>query len=212
MIIYLAGSLEMVRLTYNAMLSQLTLRQQFEQLARIDPMTGLFNRSVLDSDLVRMVNDRAAGMVAVHAVDLDHFKAANDRFGHPVGDALLKEVAKRLKAIAAQGDLIIRMGGDEFILVQKSVRGCTEAEAMAQRIFETLSSPYCVAGHDIVIGASIGIAVSPDHGQTVDALLSRSDSALYRAKANRGGYVFAGDGPAPEPALPAETASRQFAA
>ncbi|MDT9702883.1 GGDEF domain-containing protein, partial [Streptomyces sp. P17] len=71
------------------------LRQQFEQLARLDPMTGLFNRSALASDLTRMIADRGDRLVAIHAIDLDHFKAANDSFGHPVGDALLREVAAR---------------------------------------------------------------------------------------------------------------------
>jgi diguanylate cyclase len=189
--IYLVGSLEMVRLGYKSTINQITLKQQFEQLARIDPMTGLFNRSVLDSDLVRMVADSGAAGVAIHAIDLDHFKAANDRFGHPVGDALLKQVAARLKAITDRGDLIVRMGGDEFVLAQNGVSSHMHAESTARRIFESLSAPYSVAGHEIVIGASIGVAMSPDDGRTVDALLSRSDAALYRAKKRRGGYVLA---------------------
>ena len=185
----------MVRLTYTSTINQMTLKRQFEQLARIDPLTGALNRSVLDSDLVRMVGDDRAGAVAVHAIDLDHFKAANDKFGHPVGDALLKIVAARLKTIADEGDLVVRMGGDEFILVQKSVENRGDAELMAQRIFQSISAPYRVAGHDITIGVSIGVAISPDDGQVVDALLSRSDHALYRAKERRGGYVFARDLP-----------------
>ena len=80
-------------------------------------MTGVSNRSVLATDLPQML---AAGMVAVHTLDLDRFKEANDRFGHPVGDALLKQVAGRLKALAAQDDLVVRMGGDEFVLVQRA--------------------------------------------------------------------------------------------
>jgi len=188
--IYLVGSLEMVRLTYNSTINHITLKLQFEQRARLDPLTGIFNRSILDTDLVRMTADSKAGTVAIHAIDLDHFKAANDRFGHPVGDGLLKQVAVRLKSVAGPGDFIVRMGGDEFILVQKSVSR-SDAELMAQRIFESVSAPYSVAGHDVVIGLSIGVAMSPDDGRSVDALLSGSDKALYRAKENRGGYVFA---------------------
>jgi diguanylate cyclase (GGDEF)-like protein len=191
MTIYLLGSLEMVRLGYKSTINQITLKQQFEQLARIDPMTGLFNRSVLDTDLARMVADSGGADVAIHAIDLDHFKAANDRFGHPVGDALLKQVAARLTALADRGDLIVRMGGDEFILAQNGVPSREHAESTARRIFASLSAPYAVAGHEIVIGASIGVAMSPDDGRTVDALLSRSDAALYRAKKRRGGYVLA---------------------
>jgi diguanylate cyclase (GGDEF)-like protein len=193
--IFLVTSVEMVRLTYTSTINQMTLKRQFEQLARIDPMTGLLNRSVLDTDLVRMLGETQAGLVAVHAIDLDHFKAANDKFGHPVGDALLKAVAGRLKTIADEGDLVVRMGGDEFILVQKSTPGRDDAELTAQRIFQSISAPYCVAGHDITIGVSIGVAISSDDGQSVDGLLSRSDHALYRAKERRGGYVFAPDLP-----------------
>jgi len=193
--IFLVTSVEMVRLTYTSSINQMTLKRQFEQLARIDPMTGSFNRSVLDSDLVRMLGETQAGVVAVHAIDLDHFKAANDKFGHPVGDALLKAVAGRLRTIAGEGDLVVRMGGDEFILVQKSTPGRDDAELTAQRIFQSVSAPYRIDGHDITIGVSIGVAISPDDGQSVDGLLSRSDRALYRAKERRGGYVFALDLP-----------------
>lgn len=191
--IYLVGSFEMVRQSYNANLVHITLKREFEQLARRDVMTGLFNRAALATDLVHLVADRRSRLIAVHAIDLDHFKAANDRFGHPIGDALLREVAGRLKSVAAADDLLVRMGGDEFILAQRSVRSQEDAEAMAKRVFETISAPYCIDGHDIMIGASIGVAVAPAGGTTVEALLSRSDRALYQAKTFRGGYVFAGD-------------------
>jgi diguanylate cyclase (GGDEF)-like protein len=213
LVIYLVGSLEMVHLTYNSVINQMMLKQQFEQLARLDPLTGIFNRSILDADLVQMLADSKAGAVAVHAIDLDHFKAANDRFGHPVGDALLKQVAARLKSVAGTADLIVRMGGDEFILVQKCSLG-TDPESMAQRIFESVSAPYRVAAHDIVIGLSIGVAVSPGDGRSVDALLSASDKALYRAKEARGAYVLARDLPKPSPAEapPASSSAKQLAA
>lgn len=211
--IYLVGGLEMVRLSYNSTINHITLKRQFEQLARLDPLTGIFNRSILDADLVQMLADSKAGAVAVHAIDLDHFKAANDRFGHPVGDALLKEVAARLKSAASPADLIVRMGGDEFILVQKCVAS-GDAELMARRIFELVSAPYRVAGHDVVIGLSIGVAVSPGDGRSVDALLSSSDKALYRAKEARGAYVLARDLATPSPAEtpPAKTPAKQLAA
>ncbi len=211
--IYLIGGLEMVRLSYNSTINHITLKRQFEQLARLDPLTGIFNRSILDTDLVQMLADSRAGAVAVHAIDLDHFKAANDRFGHPVGDGLLKQVAARLKSVAGPADLIIRMGGDEFILVQKCVSS-SDAESMAQRVFESVSAPYRVAGHDIEIGLSIGVAVSPGDGKSVDALLSASDKALYRAKEARGAYVLARELSTPDPAEtpPAKTSAKQLAA
>ncbi|WP_298883546.1 GGDEF domain-containing protein [uncultured Bradyrhizobium sp.] len=184
-LMYVVASFEMVRLSFNASINQITLKRQFEQLSRIDPMTGVANRSVLATDLPAML---AAGMVAVHTLDLDRFKEANDRFGHPVGDALLKQVAGRLKLLAAADDLVIRMGGDEFVLVQ---RAATDAEAMAMRIVQSLSVPYDVDGQIVELGVSVGIAVAPDDGRTAEALLSRSDRALYRAKESRGGYVLA---------------------
>lgn len=192
-VVFIVAGVEMIRLSYTAMMNQMTLKQKFEQLSRTDPMTGLFNRSVLATDLAQMVAERGEARVVVHAIDLDHFKAANDRFGHPVGDALLKQVAARLQSVAGQGDLIVRMGGDEFILVQKCVSSRDDAERMARRIFAQVSTPYCIEGHDIVIGASIGVAMSPDDGGSVETLLSRSDKALYQAKAQRGGFVFAQD-------------------
>lgn len=187
-VMYVAASFEMVRLSFNASISQITLKRQFEQLARSDPMTGVFNRSVLAEDLPRMLAAGASGMVAVHALDLDRFKEANDRFGHPVGDALLKQVAGRLKMLAAPDDLVVRMGGDEFVLVQ---RAAADAQAMALRIVHAISAPYDIDGQAIELGVSVGVAVAPDDGHTVEALLSRSDKALYRAKQNRGGYVLA---------------------
>ncbi len=193
--IYLVGSFEMVRLTFNSTVNQIMLKEQFEKLARLDPMTGVFNRSVLASDLSGIIAGREGGMVAIYAIDLDHFKAANDRFGHPVGDALLKQVAVRLTSLAGPGDLVVRMGGDEFILVQACARSRDEVESLARRIVETVSAAYCVTGHEVVIGASVGVALSPDDGQSIEALLSRSDKALYQAKVRRGGYAFAGDSP-----------------
>jgi diguanylate cyclase (GGDEF)-like protein len=186
-LMYVAASFEMVRLSFNASISQITLKRQFEQLARSDPMTGVFNRSVLAADLPAILG---AGMIAVHTLDLDRFKEANDRFGHPVGDALLKQVAGRLKALAGADDLVVRMGGDEFVLVQ---RAAADAEAMAQRILQSISAAYDVDGQVIDLGVSVGVAVAPEDGRTAEALLSRSDKALYRAKQERGGYVLARD-------------------
>lgn len=184
-LMYVGASFEMVRLSFNASIGQMTLKRKFEQLSRSDPMTGVSNRSVLATDLPPML---AAGAVAVHTLDLDRFKDANDRFGHPVGDALLRQVAARLGSLAAADDLVVRMGGDEFVLVQ---RAAGDAEPMARRIVQAVSEPYDVDGQTIELGASVGVAVAPDDGRTAEALLARSDKALYRAKQDRGGYVMA---------------------
>jgi diguanylate cyclase (GGDEF)-like protein len=209
--IYVVGSFEMVRLTFNSTVDHIKLKEQFEQLARLDPMTGVFNRSLLTSELPRLIAERDDGLLAIHAIDLDHFKAANDRFGHPVGDAVLKQVAGRLKALAGPRGSVVRMGGDEFILVQPATRSRDDAVALAQRILDSVSASYVVEGHDIVIGASIGVAVAPDDGESVEALLSRSDEALYQAKAGRGGYVIAHEIAAAQPVTD-KPASHQRAA
>jgi diguanylate cyclase (GGDEF)-like protein len=199
--VYFGDSFEMVRRTFTSTLNHIRLREQYERLARTDPMTGLFNRAVLASDLPQIVASDHDAMVAVYAIDLDHFKAANDRFGHPIGDALLKEVAARLTSLSSPDGLVIRMGGDEFVLVDPVVRSCDEAASCAQRILETVSAPYVVAGHDIVIGASIGVAMSASDCRCPETLLSRADKALYQAKVGRGGYVFADDMLAARPAF-----------
>ncbi|MGX4806148.1 diguanylate cyclase domain-containing protein [Bradyrhizobium guangdongense] len=205
-LMYVVASFEMVRLSFNASINQITLKRQYEQLSRLDPMTGVANRLVLAADLPAML---AAGTIAVHTLDLDRFKEANDKFGHPVGDALLKHVAGRLKAIAASDDLVVRMGGDEFVVVQ---RAAADAEAMAGRIVQAISAPYDVAGHAIELGVSVGVAVAPGDGRTAEALLSRSDKALYRAKESRGGYVLARQLRTPDPTAAGQLTAEGLAA
>lgn len=189
-LVYFADSFEMVRRTFNSTLTHILLKQKFERSARTDPLTGLLNRAALTTDLPDMIG-ASNGMVTVYAIDLDHFKAANDRFGHPVGDALLKQVAGRLNMVSSPGSLIIRMGGDEFILVDTAMRTRDGAAALADHILTSVSAPYQVGAHAIVIGVSIGVAMAPDHGPSADILLSRADKALYQAKVGRGGYAFA---------------------
>jgi diguanylate cyclase (GGDEF)-like protein len=193
--LYFGDSYEMVRRTFKSTLNHILLREQYQQLARIDPMTGLFNRAVLASDLPGIMAGDDGDLVTVYAIDLDHFKAANDRFGHPVGDALLKQVAARLTSQAPAGSLVVRMGGDEFVLVDAAARSRDGAAACAQRILDNVSAPYVVAGHDIVIGVSIGIATTSGDSRCPETLLSRADQALYQAKVARGGYVFADELP-----------------
>jgi diguanylate cyclase (GGDEF)-like protein len=129
--------------------------------------------------------------VAVLCLDLDRFKEVNDTLGHPVGDALLQEVANRLRDMLRERDVVARMGGDEFVIIQVAAEPSKEAASLASRLIDIVSAPYDVNGHKIVIGTSVGIAISPDGKCDVDLLLAQADMALYRSKSDgRATYCF----------------------
>jgi diguanylate cyclase (GGDEF)-like protein len=128
--------------------------------------------------------------VAVLWLDLDHFKEVNDTFGHPTGDALLKQVAARLRAGLKEEDLVARLGGDEFAIVQ-SIATPEDAAVLATSILASIAKPYDLDGQQVEIGTSIGIAVSPHDGHDADRFLKSADLALYGAKTDgRGSYRF----------------------
>jgi diguanylate cyclase (GGDEF)-like protein len=165
---------------------------QIAHMAKHDALTGLPNRVLFRSrieEALRLVpRDQT---VAVLCLDLDRFKNVNDTLGHPIGDALLQEVADRLQGCARQSDTIARLGGDEFAIVQAGCDQPSSATGLAQRIIETLSAPFEIEGHHIVIGASLGIAIAPTDGNGPDQLMKNADLALYRGKADgRGAYRF----------------------
>src|SRR5581483_11060797 len=142
--------------------------------------------------------------LAVLCLDLDYFKAVNDTLGHPVGDALLKAVADRIRACVRPDDIIARLGGDEFAIVQVAVDQPVGSTALAARLIKELSEPYDVQGHQAVIGTSIGISVAPDDATDADRLMKNADMALYRAKEDgRGVYRFF------EPAMDAKMQARR---
>jgi len=163
-------------------------------MARHDALTDLANRVLfkerMDEALahLRQRGDR----FSIFVFDLDLFKAVNDSLGHPVGDALLKAIAKRLITGSRDGDTIGRLGGDEFAILQPVKGDQTEAaHQLANRLMEMIAAPYSIDGHRIVIGISLGIALAPDHGIDADQLLKNADLALYRAKSEgRNSYRF----------------------
>ena len=129
----------------------------------------------------------------MHWLDLDHFKVINDSLGHPIGDDLLKSVALRLSACVRDTDCVARLGGDEFGILQVGQQELTAPDVadFARRIIELISAPYAIRGHQIIIGASIGISVAPADATDPDALLKNAEIALYRAKEEgRGTYRF----------------------
>jgi diguanylate cyclase (GGDEF)-like protein len=168
-------------------------QEQISHMARHDALTNLPNRTLFREELDRALkrikrNDQLAAL----CLDLDHFKKINDSLGHPIGDALLNEVATRLRTCLGPGDTVARLGGDEFAIVQ-FCDGCepTAVSALASRIVEVVSAPYEIQGHQLVIGVSVGISLAPDDGDNPDELLKNADLALYRAKADgRGTYRF----------------------
>ena len=168
-------------------------QQQIFHMARHDALTNLPNRTLFRERLERALRQARRGdQLSVLCLDLDHFKNINDSLGHPVGDALLKEVARRLGECLSEDDTVARLGGDEFAIVQ-FCRGCdpTISSALASRLVESVSAPYDIAGHQLVIGVSIGVSLAPDDGKNPDELLKKADLALYRAKADgRGTYRF----------------------
>jgi diguanylate cyclase (GGDEF)-like protein len=156
---------------------------QIEFMAHHDVLTRLPNRVRFREQMEGALAGVARGQaVAVLCLDLDHFKAVNDTLGHPVGDTLLQAVADRIRTCVRPTDSVARLGGDEFAIVQTVAEQPTGSTALAVRLIEKLSQPFDVHGHQVVIGASLGIAIAPNDGDNPDCLLKNADMALYRAK------------------------------
>ncbi len=163
---------------------------QIAHLAHHDALTGLANRILFRTRLDDAVARARRGEgFAVLCIDLDHFKDVNDSLGHPVGDLLLQAVTQRLRAAVRETDTIARLGGDEFAVVQTNVTWPSDASALAQRLVEALGAAYELDGHNVSIGASIGVSLAPDDGLDADQLLRNADLALYRGKADGRGCV-----------------------
>ncbi|CAN5173643.1 hypothetical protein BH10PSE17_BH10PSE17_05530 [soil metagenome] len=157
---------------------------RLQQLVALDALTNLPNRSKLQFELTQAL-DRARRTetgVAAMFIDLDHFKNVNDTLGHRVGDQLLVAVARILKTSVRKGDLVSRMGGDEFMVVIEHSKARVAAQHIADKILRALEDPIPVEGHMLTVAASIGIAVFPDHGTDANLLLKNSDVAMYHAK------------------------------
>jgi len=159
-------------------------QQHLDHLAHHDQLTGLPNRLYLAAHLPGAIEGaRSAGsMLAVLFLDLDRFKHINDSRGHETGDKLLKTVAQRVRATVREEDVVVRMGGDEFIVVLKTVKHPTLINETAGRINEALSEPVMVDGRPLVTTVSIGVSLFPRDGADMGELLRHSDTAMYQAK------------------------------
>jgi len=156
-------------------------------LARHDVLTGLANRAQFNEKLEEAGKrlKRGSAAITVMMIDLDRFKAVNDTLGHAAGDALLVEVGRRLQSTIRETDLLARLGGDEFAIIQEGGQSQHEgAIALAVRIIQAIAKPFDLDGVEASVGASIGIAMGPEHGREPETLLKHADLALYNAKDN----------------------------
>lgn len=177
------------------------LEERIHRMALVDELTGLHNRSFLSDALARVVaaSARRLEAVAILFLDLDGFKGVNDEMGHAAGDSVLREVAARLRSCVRAEDVLVRMGGDEFLVVTQSGKGEVQENGvvLARRIIDAIHQPIVVDGGIAQVGASIGIAIYPDSGTSIEHSIQIADSAMYQAKnAGKGCYVMA-DGLAP---------------
>lgn len=162
---------------------------KISRMARFDTLTGLPNRLQLTEAMGKAMQDSEKwnGRCGFMMLDLDRFKAVNDTLGHPVGDRLLARVSERLRSIMSDNELCGRLGGDEFAIVVKDASDTHYMESLGDKIIDTLSRPYEVDQHTLYIGASIGTAIGPRDGRTVEMLMRSADLALYRSKDQGGG-------------------------
>ncbi len=162
-------------------------------LASYDTVTGLPNRSLFQDRLAQALHraERDSRQAALLFIDLDNFKHVNDTLGHAAGDALLQQVAARLKGALRASDSVSRLGGDEFTVILEAIWRDEDVEQVADKLLQESALPYRLQGHEVFVTASIGIAVYPRDGDNAEALLMSADAAMYRAKdRGRHGYEF----------------------
>lgn len=188
------GALDALELTVEERTAELRdAHARAQHLADHDALTGLPNRRLLEDRLTQALalSQRNGKQTAVMFVDLDRFKAINDSLGHAVGDALLREVSLRLVNQLRLGDTICRMGGDEFVVVLPEVKRSSDVAQVAQKVIEQLSLPMQIEGRELVVTASIGIAVFPEDGSDAQTLIRNADAAMYHSKElGRANYQF----------------------
>jgi diguanylate cyclase (GGDEF)-like protein/PAS domain S-box-containing protein len=179
--------------------------ESIRHMAFHDSLTGLPNRALLHDRLGQAIAiaQRDKELLGLMFIDLDRFKAVNDSFGHETGNSLLKEVAHRLRKCVRKSDTVARLGGDEFVVLLRRVEVPQNYGVVAQKIINSLSQPVHLEGHEMQVGASIGIACYPDDGLEAVDLTKHADAAMYAAKAaGRGTYRYF------QPAMTAKAAQR----
>ncbi len=185
-----------LEVTNSTLRAEIERRRQAEadlrQLATHDALTGLPNRILMKERLTSAIRraEESSTMVGLCLLDLDQFKEVNDNYGHPVGDALLQEIGRRLRSCVRPQDTVARMGGDEFVIVFEGVTSHEQVSAIVRRLVETCSQPCAIGGHSLRTPPSVGIAMYPFDSVDADRLLKCADLAMYKAKKS-GGAEFA---------------------
>ncbi len=180
---------------FRGVISDISAEKQAEArvryMAHYDSLTELPNRMMFSVALNRMFSELQGKVrLVVLLIDVDHFKAVNDIYGHPVGDSFLKQVGARIASgmknsgLGGEGHIVARLGGDEFAVLMAGEDAVDHALRLAQNLTDALAAPYHINGHEINSGASIGIAMAPEHGATAQTLQNNADIALYYAKDN----------------------------
>ena len=161
------------------------MSMRMSHLAQHDALTGLPNRLLLADRLDRGIAaaHRNVTSLAVLFIDVNRFKYINDSFGHAVGDRVLQSIARRLEAGVRKSDSVCRLGGDEFVVLLSEVACAADVAFSADKLLAALAAPHRIAGQDLYVTASVGIAVYPAHGADTESLVNEADFALLRAKA-----------------------------
>ena len=180
---FLASGVESIRIRHARTARSISRRLAFSTLARQDGLTALPNRLALREWFdERVIDTDNPGMIAVHFLDLDKFKAVNDRYGHPVGDALLVAVGERIAHTIRPTDTAGRMGGDEFAVLQCNIANPDEAALLANRLAAAITWPDRIEGHDLDVSTSVGYVIGEHGAEDLECLLSLADEALYASK------------------------------
>jgi diguanylate cyclase len=188
-----ADELGMLARAFNAMTDEVKLKQaKLHRQANFDALTGLPNRMMAFERITLEINraKRSGERFALMFIDLDNFKDVNDSLGHAAGDQLLVDIGARLQACMRDADSVARLGGDEFLVLVSNVADEGEIERIAARMLEAASEPRELGGRKVVAKCSIGIALYPDNGEDVEALMANVDNAMYQAKAKQSGSVM----------------------
>jgi diguanylate cyclase (GGDEF)-like protein len=188
---------------YKELQVELQLRKQAEEsahrLAHFDPLTGVLNRSLLEFRLAQAMarSRRKQSSLAVFFIDLDGFKQINDKHGHAVGDEFLCEIARRIQKCVREQDSVVRMGGDEFLVLLDEVDAVDQIPQVAQRLIDEIRKPWCLNDATLSVSASIGISVFSGFGLEIgEHLVRQSDRAMYQAKSEgKNRFVFFADVP-----------------